>query len=512
MSDDSLIDNNSFNKYIINKLPSSVWVMALSAAFTFFTVSAVLAYRSIDVITKNNISINNTLQTINLIKDLSRELAAAESSQRGYLLTDDPDYLQPYHQTLVVVDDLLQRLGESTTELPQQKKRFELLHKYVRQKIDEMQRIVSLTDRDKVRAAIRQVKTDIGIELMRAISQLLAEMESDEFILLEKNKAVAAENKEFILMALLLANGIGLLLSAGVFYTFYRNATKVAQLNSALALANTELEEKVGVRTQALLQYSEELQRSNRELEEFAFVASHDLQEPLRKIRAFGDRLQQKFSAQLSETGSDYVLRMQSAAERMSVLIDDLLSFSRVTTKQRPFVSVNLNEVMRRVMDDLDYSIEETNAQLHIDPLPTIDADATQIAQVFMNLIANSLKFHPRNVRPIIAVTCEMNVASPTVDDARTWCCLHFSDQGIGFEAQYAERIFSLFQRLHGRDEYSGTGIGLALCRKIIERHGGAIAARSELGEGAIFTIHLPMTQTVIEPLADLLADAPERG
>jgi light-regulated signal transduction histidine kinase (bacteriophytochrome) len=289
----------------------------------------------------------------------------------------------------------------------------------------------------------------------------------------------------------------------------YRNSNKVAELNSALAFANAELEEKVGVRTQALLQYSEELQRSNRELEEFAFVASHDLQEPLRKIRAFGDRLQQKFSAELGETGSDYVLRMQSASERMSALIDDLLSFSRVTTKQRPFVRVDLNEVMHRVMDDLDYSIEETNAQLHIDPLPIIDADASQIAQVFMNLIANSLKFHSLDARPIIAVTSEINVASPVVDDIRSWCCLRFSDQGIGFEAQYAERVFSLFQRLHGRNEYSGTGIGLALCRKIIERHGGTITAQSEPREGAIFTIYLPMTQTLIEPLADLLSGAP---
>lgn len=509
MSGNSLIDNNPFNKYIINKLPSSVWVMALSAAITFFAVSAVLAYRSIDVITNNNILINNTLQTINLIKDLNKELAAAESSQRGYLLTEDPDYLQPYHQTLVVVDDLLMRLGESTMELPQQKIRFESLYIYVRKKISEMQRIVALTDRDKIRAAIREVKTDEGIELMRAISQLLAEMENEEFILLKKNKAFAAENREFILMALLLANGIGLILSLGVFFTVYRNSNKVAELNSALAAANTELEEKVGVRTQALLQYSEELQRSNRELEEFAFVASHDLQEPLRKIRAFGDRLQQKFSPQLGEIGSDYVARMQAASERMSALIDDLLSFSRVTTKQRPFVLVDLNEVMHRVLDDLDYAIEDTNAQVHIDPLPAIDADPSQIAQVFMNLIANSLKFHLSNARPVVTVTSEINVVSPVVDDHRVWCCLRFADQGIGFETQYAERVFSLFQRLHGRDEYSGTGIGLALCRKIIERHGGTITAQSEPGEGAVFTIYLPMTQTVIEPLTELLADAP---
>lgn len=490
-----------------SRLPNSVWIMALSAAITFFAVSAVLAYRSIDVITHNNIRINNTLQTINLIKDLSREILAAESSQRGYLLTGDPEYLQPYHQTLLVVGDLLDRLDVATTELPAQNRRFQSLLNYVSRKIGEMERIVTLTNREEIRAAIRQVKTDEGIELMRAISQLLTQMEQEELTILEKNKIVAVENREFILIALLLANGIGLLLSFGVFYSWYRNSSRVAELNSALATANAELEEKVGVRTQALLQYSEELQRSNRELEEFAFVASHDLQEPLRKIRAFGDRLQQKFSVELGEAGSDYVVRMQAASERMSALIDDLLSFSRVTTKQRPFARVNLNQVMDRVLDDLDYAIEETNADIHIDPLPTIDADGPQMAQVFMNLMTNSLKFHPAGVRPEIRVTNETHLSSPLPEDEREWCRLQFADKGIGFDAHYAERVFSLFQRLHGRDEYSGTGIGLALCRKIIERHGGTITAQSAPGEGAVFTIFLPMTQTVIEPLSDLLAD-----
>jgi len=506
----ALVDDIPFNRFIINKIPGSVWVMVLAAAITFFTVSAVLAYRSIDVITDNNVSINNTLQTINLIKDLDRELAAAESSQRGYLLTQDPEYLQPYHQTLIVVGDLLKKLSDSTTELPQQQSRFELLNTYVRSKINEMQSIVVLTNREEILAAVRQVKTDEGIELMRAISQVISEMENEEFLQLENSTIIAAENREFILMALLLANGLGLLVSLGVFYVWYRNSNKVAQLNSALATANAELEEKVGARTQALLQYSEELQRSNRELEEFAFVASHDLQEPLRKIRAFGDRLQQKFSTELGETGADYVLRMQAASGRMSALIDDLLSFSRVTTKQRPFVSVDLNDVMNKVMDDLDYAVEKTNAKVHIDPLPTIDADASQIAQVFMNLIANSLKFYPRDAHPVVTVTCELNVPSPVENDDRTWCCLHFADQGIGFEPQYAERVFSLFQRLHGREEYSGTGIGLALCRKIIERHSGTIAAQSALGEGAIFIIYLPLKQAVIEPLMNLLADTPQ--
>ena len=509
MSDAPSAHDNSLDKFGINKLPNYVWVMVLAAAITFFAVSAVLAYRSVDVITKNNVTINNTLQAINLIKDLNRELAAAESSQRGYLLTEDSEYLQPYHQTLAVVDDLLDRLRDATAYSPKQKERFGLLHSYITQKIGEMQRIVALTNREEVRAAVRQIKTDEGLALMRAISSLIEEMEQDEFVLLEANKQVAAENRSFILIAFLLANGVGLTLSLGVFFIWYRNSTRFAELNTALSQANTELEEKVGVRTQALMQYSEELQRSNRELEEFAFVASHDLQEPLRKIRAFGDRLQQKCGNELGEGGAGYVARMQAASERMSILIDDLLSFSRVTTKQRPFVSVDLNEVMRRVLDDLDFAIEEQSAQVHIDPLPMIDADASQMSQVFMNLIANSLKFHQKDARPRVTVSCETNVTSPVVDDERVWCCLRFADQGIGFETQYAERVFSLFQRLHGRDEYSGTGIGLALCRKIVERHGGMITAQSEPGAGAVFTIFLPMTQAVIEPLTNLLADAP---
>jgi signal transduction histidine kinase len=505
MSGNSSADSNLFNQYIISKLPNSVWWMALAAAITFFVVSAILVYRSIDVITKNNININNTLLTINLIKDLGRELVAAESGQRGYLLTEDPDHLGPYHKTLHGVDDLLKRLEDATEHLPIQKSRFESLKVQVLNKIAELQRIVVLTDRERIRTATREVKKDQEIELMRRISELLNEMEDEEFALLEKNTEVAAQNRLFILTALLFGNGIGLLLSLGIFYIWYRNSIRFAELNTALSKVNAELEEKVDVRTQALFQYSEELQRSNRELEEFAFVASHDLQEPLRKIRAFGDRLQQRYSSELGEVGSDYVMRMQAASERMSVLIDNLLSFSRVTTKQRSFASVDLSNIIHRVMDDLEYAVEESGAKLHIDPLPVIDADESQIAQVFMNLISNSLKFHLPDHRPFITVTSETNLASPLIDDERLWCRLRFADQGIGFEPQYAERVFSLFQRLHGRDEYSGTGIGLALCRKIIERHGGIISAQSEPGEGAVFTIFLPMTQTTMGPLSDFL-------
>lgn len=496
MSDASHTSDTSFGG-----LPGYVWHLVLATVISFFVISAVLSYRSVNIIAANNRSINNNLQTINLIKDLKTELLAAESSQRGFLLTSDEQYLEPYHKTLHVIDDLLNKLNDASDETPAQRERYEELYAHVLDKINEMQTIVGLTGEDRYREAINTVRTDEGIRLMQTITKLIGEMEADEAAQLKENKSHALNNRQFIVASLLLTNSIGLILSLGIFFILYRNSAKVADLYRALERANSELEAKVDARTQTLMQYSEELQRSNKELEAFAFVASHDLQEPLRKIRAFGDRLQQKFASELGERGADYVKRMQAASERMSILIDDLLSFSRVTTKQKPFVQVDLNQVIKHVLNDLDYAIEEVGARLYIESLPVIDADASQMGQVFMNLMANSLKFKHPDVPPIIRVICEEKLPSPLVEDAREWCCIKFSDQGIGFDPHYADRVFNLFQRLHGRDEYSGTGIGLALCRKIVERHGGTIEAESELGKGATFVIRLPMTQLIIEPL-----------
>lgn len=482
-------------------MPNYVWHLVLASVISFFVISTVFSYRSVSVIAANNRSVNNSLQTINVIKDLKTEIHAAESSQRGYLLTSDKEYLEPYHNTLVIIDDLLNKLNDASKKFPRQAQRYELLYSKVLDKINEMQAIVNLTDEDRYREAINKVRTDEGIRLMEDITSLINEMEQDESLRLKDNKSHAVNSRQFIVVSLLLTNSIGLALSLGLVFVLYRNSAKVEGLYRELEQANSELEAKVDARTQVLMQYSEELHRSNKDLEAFAFVASHDLQEPLRKIRAFGDRLQQKFMPELGERGADYVMRMQAASERMSVLINDLLSFSRVTTKQKPFVKVDLNQVMDRVLSDLDYAIEDEGAQLYIEPLPVIDADASQMGQVFMNLLSNSLKFHQVEVAPAIRITCEENLSSSLVDDTRNWCCIKFADKGIGFDPQYSERVFNLFQRLHGRDEYSGTGIGLALCRKIIERHGGSIDAESEQGKGATFIIRLPMTQSVIEPL-----------
>ena len=241
-----------------------------------------------------------------------------------------------------------------------------------------------------------------------------------------------------------------------------------------------------------LHEFARKLQQSNRELEDFAYVASHDLQEPLRKIQAFGDRLRGRYAEALSAEGLDYVDRMQRAANRMQALINDLLTFSRVTTKGQPFVPVDLATVAREVVHDLDTRIHDTGGEVVVGALPMIDADPMQMRQMLQNLVGNALKFHRPDVPPRVEV-------GASVDDGTAQ--IRVVDNGIGFEERYADRIFTMFERLHSRGSYEGTGIGLAICRKIAQRHGGDITASSRPGEGSVFLVTLPLRQHTGEHL-----------
>jgi two-component system, LuxR family, sensor kinase FixL len=247
--------------------------------------------------------------------------------------------------------------------------------------------------------------------------------------------------------------------------------------------------------------YAAELERSNHELEQFAYVASHDLQEPLRKIRTFGDRLQMKCADKLDEAGSDCLLRMQSAAARMQTLIDGLLSLSRVTTQGQSFVVVDLAKIAREVASDLEIQIEKAEGRVEVGHLPAIQADPLQMRQLLQNLVANSLKFHRVEVPPVVKLegrfVSERGRRRPGGSVAEELCRIVVEDNGIGFEQKYHERIFGVFQRLHPRDVFEGMGIGLALCRKIVERHHGTITARSIPGQGSVFEILLPVAQQV---------------
>lgn len=247
-----------------------------------------------------------------------------------------------------------------------------------------------------------------------------------------------------------------------------------------------------------LKKFAARLERSNRELQDFASVASHDLQEPLRKIQAFGGRLKAKCHDALSPEGRDYLERMQSAALRMQTLINDLLMFARVEKTASPFVEVDLGQVVSEVVSDLEAQIEHGGARVEIGEMPVIDADPLQMRQLLQNLIGNALKYQRPDVAPIIKIHASVikerrahnrSGNHPTSDFAH----VIVEDNGIGFDEKYLDRIFNVFQRLHGRKQYEGTGIGLAVCRKIAERHNGSITAKSAPGRGATFIVTLPI-------------------
>ncbi|MFN6944481.1 MAG: sensor histidine kinase [Cytophagaceae bacterium] len=246
-----------------------------------------------------------------------------------------------------------------------------------------------------------------------------------------------------------------------------------------------------------LRRYAAELERSNTELQDFAYVSSHDLQEPLRKIQAFGDRLKTRDADNLSEQGKDYLGRMLNAANRMQNLINDLLSFSRITTKGQPFLRIDLNQIIKEVLSDLEISIEKTHAKIEIVDLPVLEADPTQMRQLFQNLISNAIKFRKKGVDPVIKISTKYFQKKPhlTSTPGDEVVVIYVEDNGIGFNQKYLEKIFNIFQRLEGQ-KYEGSGIGLAICKKIAMRHGGDITATSSPGMGATFIITLSIKQT----------------
>jgi PAS domain S-box-containing protein len=252
------------------------------------------------------------------------------------------------------------------------------------------------------------------------------------------------------------------------------------RLLEELRRSRDELESRVQARTA-------DLESRNRELQDFASIASHDLQEPLRKVQMFGDLLRNRYESALGDEGKDWVFRMTSASKRMQTLLNALLNYARVTIQAKPFVEISLNNVVQDVLTDLEARLQETGGNVKVEKLPTIEADPSQMNQLFQNLIGNALKFHKESEKPLVKVSSQ---------PGNGVCRISVRDNGIGFDEQHLIKIFAPFQRLHGKTgSYEGTGMGLAICKKIVERHGGTITARSTPGKGSVFIINLPVKQ-----------------
>lgn len=472
---------------------SRAWLASFLLMLALLFTNGFIAFHSVEKLIKNEEKVHQTLSTLNAIKDTFSAIQDADTGERGFLISGDAAYLAPYYIAIKNINVHLIHLVQLDSDIQTQRPRIFALIQLAQAKLGSMEKTIHLYQQDRRDDALKLFLTDEGNALMSRIRALVGELQQTEYNRLEQQREASLGVQRQVIVTQIFATAVGLIM-AGMVYVLVGRSLRRQRLDAEkLALTNEELEAIVAERTVALERYAVELQSSNRELQDFAFVASHDLQEPLRKIRSFGDLLAQKYANKLGD-GADYIRRMQLAATRMSRLIEDLLTFSRITSQPRKYELVPLQEALNDVLEDLYVTIEASGAQIDSDPLPAIDADPTQMRQLLQNLIGNAIKFTQEDTQPKIQLRTHIFIPE-NEDDDNSWVEIHVADNGIGFEDKFTDRIFTPFQRLHGKDEYPGTGIGLSICRRIVEHHHGTLRAHSQPGAGATFIVRLPLQQ-----------------
>lgn len=490
----------------------------------FVTVIVILVvngfffYRAAMSLQNSSLQMAQSRETSRAARTLLIALVDAETGQRGYLITGDERYLEPYKNSLKNIHSLMSELKDLTADNANQRDYIFTLEKTIPDKINDLEKKIEIQKKQGQEVARQIVLSDEGKKKMDEIRALISDIDLIATTDLRKwDEQVRTSGRQFNI-AILISSFSALLLLSLIYVVTIRYFRERVEKEKVLTEANALLESRVNERTKLLAETNEQLyeeiqerkqtgeklqkftvdlERSNSALQDFAFVASHDLQEPLRIIQGFSGRIQSKFSENLPPEGNDFLRRIQKAAKRMEGLILDLLAYSRLTTKSQPFVSTNLHTIAQEVLDDLEETINRTNGRVVLADLPTIDADPLQMRQMIQNLVANALKFHKANVPPIVVINSRIIDKESEEHNTREkeFCEITIKDNGIGFDEKYLERIFQPFQRLHSQQDYEGTGMGLAVCRKIVERHDGEITAQSISGQGTTFIVTLPTTQ-----------------
>jgi signal transduction histidine kinase len=472
-------------RFVLGKGPS----LGFAAAAAVLIISAALSIWNLQAIGTNAQLIDETHEVLDQAHSVLSAMKDAETGQRGYMITGGQDYLAPYNSGREEVDAALAALRKLTeTSSDEQHRLVKQMANQVANRLITLSRGIDARTKNGEAAARDFVLMGTGKAQMDALRDTAAALITEQNRLLEARSTNSQVIYSTAIGTTLFATVVGLAMVAIAY--FY-----VAREDANRRRMTEELEQRVVERTAELAVAIDALRISNRELEQFASVASHDLQEPLRKIEAFGDRLKNRAAAALDDSARDYLDRVLSSASRMRSLINDLLSFSRITTRGQQPQRIELGSIAREVVSDLEGRLQEVSGEVKLGWLPALDADPLQMRQLLQNLIGNALKFHKPDVKPVIEVAGS-TIESPTLGAA---CRILVRDNGIGFEEIYLDRIFNVFQRLHGRKEYEGTGMGLAICRRIVERHGGTITARSTSGEGATFIVELPLTSRLGE-------------
>ncbi len=459
-----------FNRVRVIFIASAVLLLMLS----------VLSYYRISSLHRSAELVNHTTQVKLDLQNIYISVSEADSGMRGFILTQDSTYLERFHRNLSELNSETGNLGDHIADNYSQRENLVKLKDILKRRIDYMHYLLKASEKAKIQKpqwlGARKIMTELRMHI--------AHMSKEEDMLL-KLRQVALE-EEMLITPL---------------FTVFLTVAALLVLIASYFMVNRELNTSTSLRLQIeernaqLEQRNTALDQMNKELESFTYISSHDLQEPLRKMQTFISRIIDKDKENLSDVGQNYLTRTQEAANRLQNLIQDLLAYSRVNKENFPSKEEDLHLIVNEVKDELSEEIQTSGAKVEVKGKKEVRVIVSQFRQLLINLVSNAIKFTSEGTKPHIVISHD-TVKEWEIPGAKksekVFSKISVSDNGIGFDPTYKTRIFEVFQRLHTREEYSGTGIGLAIVKKIVENHNGYVTADGEEGKGATFTIYLP--------------------
>lgn len=426
--------------------------------------------------------VRHTYEVIRVLDNILSLTKDVETGSRGYVLTNDKTYLEPYQTALKLLPDKIQQLRNLTTDNRVQIRRRILLEKLIRDKLAITKERIQVKQSNPASTKI-SAEGKRRMDLLRAHVALMVDTEQTLMGVRDRQAGRSFRNTLIIISALSLLTFLILLI---LYRLLEQELAHRQQTEDQLRSYDSQLRGQI-----------RQLESSNEELERFAFVASHDLQEPLRKIQSFANLITNRYSNLFDADSMLFMGKISNSAERMSKLIKDLLNFSRISNHREDFKSVPLNDIVHRILDDQELRIKGLDVCVEVGDLPVIEGIPSQMDHLFNNLISNALKFVRPGVQPLLRIDVQAVSGEAYIGlvPDRTYFEITIEDNGIGFDEKYVDHIFNVFQRLHGKSAFEGTGIGLAICKRVVMYHHGYITARSQPNEGTTFVVVLPESQ-----------------
>lgn len=472
------MDNIRTNRIRIIFISSAVLLLLLS----------VLSYYRINSLHNTSELITHTTQVKLDLENIYTSVSEADSRMRGFILTKDSIYLNRFGHTLDILEIQTDSLERHVADNYSQRTNLVKLKQIVKKRLDYMHFLLG-------QAGSKKIETPQWLEARKIMADLrtvINHMSTEEDMLLKLRRATLSEELLVTPLFTVFLTVAALLVLIASYLMVNRELNTSNLLRNDLVASQEQLQE----RNAMLEERNVSLDKMNKELESFTYISSHDLQEPLRKMQTFISRIMDKDKEQLSDTGQTYLKRTQDAANRLQNLIQDLLAYSRVNKEIFPSKEEDLYLLVNEVRDDLNEEIQASDAIIEVVGKKQVRIITSQFRQLLINLVSNAIKFTDSGTRPHIVIShseiSEFEIPGAKKTDAK-FSKISVSDNGIGFDQTYKDRIFEVFQRLHTREEYSGTGIGLAIVKKIVENHAGYVTAEGEPGNGATFTIYIPV-------------------